>query len=96
MELRRNLKISDEKLSATLAEINAKDEIAKKQTNITQEAIQGWERAETKVLTLQQELKKAQQRVADEERFGVNATLKECMLQLRFVREEQKKGFMMM
>ncbi|GKE96663.1 hypothetical protein Tco_1581518, partial [Tanacetum coccineum] len=63
MELRRNLKISDEKLSAALAEINAKDEIAKKQTNIGREAIQGWEKSKTK----------------------------ECMLQLRFVREEQEK-----
>ncbi|GKC90326.1 filament-like plant protein 7 isoform X1, partial [Tanacetum coccineum] len=93
MELRRNLKFSDEKLSAALAEINAKDEIAKKQTNIGRESIQGWEKSETKVLNLQQELEKAtQQRLADEERLhGVDASLKECMLQLRFVREEQEK-----
>nr|GEW89311.1 hypothetical protein [Tanacetum cinerariifolium] len=93
MELERNLKISDKKLSAALAEINAKDEIAKKQTNIAREAIQGWEKAETEVLTLKQELEKAtQQRVADEERLhGADAALKECMLQLRFVREEQEK-----
>nr|GEX83292.1 filament-like plant protein 7 isoform X1 [Tanacetum cinerariifolium] len=87
MELLRNLKISDEKLSAALAEINAKDEIAKKQTNIAREAIQGWEKAETKVLTLQQELEKAtQQRVADEERFSVDATLKECVNRTVFER----------
>ncbi|GKE78937.1 hypothetical protein Tco_1545057, partial [Tanacetum coccineum] len=67
MELRRNLKISDEKLSAALAEINAKDEIAKKQTKIGREAIQ----ART--------------------RKGYAASLKECMLQLRFVRKEQEK-----
>ncbi|GJW12260.1 chlorophyll A/B binding protein 6A, chloroplastic [Tanacetum coccineum] len=73
-----------DKLSAALAEINAKDEIAKKQTNIAREAIQGWEKAEIKVLTLQQELEKAtQQRVADEERLhGADAALKECMLQV--------------
>ncbi|GJY33062.1 filament-like plant protein 7 isoform X2 [Tanacetum coccineum] len=53
----------------------------------------GWEKSETKVLTLQQELEKAtQQRLADEERLhGVDASLKECKLQLRFVREEQEK-----
>ncbi|KAI3747891.1 hypothetical protein L6452_10616 [Arctium lappa] len=92
-ELQRNLKIADEKLSAALAEINAKDDITKKQTNIGREAIQGWEKAETEVLALKQELEKAtQQRVADEERLhGADAALKECMLQLRFVREEQEK-----
>lgn len=93
VELQRNLEISDEKLSAALAEINAKDDITKKQTNIGREAIQGWEKAETEVLALKQELEKAkQQRVADEERLhGADAALKECMLQLRFVREEQEK-----
>ncbi|PWA97218.1 hypothetical protein CTI12_AA032040 [Artemisia annua] len=93
MELEKNLKISDDKLSAALAEINAKDEIAKKQTNIAREAIQGWEKAETEVLSLKQELEKVtHQRVADEERLhGADAALKECMLQLRFVREEQEK-----
>ncbi|KAL4577451.1 hypothetical protein LXL04_013560 [Taraxacum kok-saghyz] len=73
-----NLKTSDEKLS----EINAKDDITKKQTSIAREAIQGWEKAETEVLALKQELEKAtQQREA----------LNECMLQIRFVREEQEK-----
>ncbi|KAK9061868.1 hypothetical protein SSX86_019052 [Deinandra increscens subsp. villosa] len=93
VELQRNLKILDEKLVAALAEINDKDEIAKKQTNIAREAIQGWEKAETEVLALKQELgKTTQQRVADEERLhGADSALEECMLQLRFVREEQEK-----
>lgn len=45
-------------------------------------AVKGWEKAESEVLALKQELEKAtQQREA----------LNECMLQLRFVREEQEK-----
>lgn len=92
-ELERNLNVSNENLSAALAEINAKDDIAKKQTNIAREAIQGWEKAEAEVLALKQELEKTtQQTVASEERLhGVDAALKECMQQLRFVREEQEK-----
>ncbi|KAI3768334.1 hypothetical protein L2E82_18920 [Cichorium intybus] len=92
-ELERNLNISNEKLSTALAEIKAKDDIAKKQTNIAREAIQGWEKAEAEVLALKQELEKAtQQTVSSEERlYGVDAALKECMQQLRFVREEQDK-----
>ncbi|KAI3500422.1 hypothetical protein L1887_36243 [Cichorium endivia] len=92
-ELERNLNISNEKLSTALAEIKAKDDIAKKQTNIAREAIQGWEKAEAEVLALKQELEKAtQQKLSSEERlYGVDAALKECMQQLRFVREEQDK-----
>ncbi|KAL8231289.1 hypothetical protein R6Q57_001067 [Mikania cordata] len=92
-ELERNLIISNEKLSTALAEINAKDDMAKKQTNIAREAILGWEKAEAEVLALKQELEKTtQQMVASEERlYGVDAALKECMQQLRFVREEQEK-----
>ncbi|KAI3785087.1 hypothetical protein L1987_44199 [Smallanthus sonchifolius] len=92
-ELERNLNISNEKLSTALAEINAKDDMAKKQTNIAREAILGWEKAEAEVLALKQELEKTtQQMVASEERvYGVDAALKECMQQLRFVREEQER-----
>ncbi|XP_076893934.1 filament-like plant protein 7 [Bidens hawaiensis] len=92
-ELERNLNILNEKLSKALAEINAKDDMAKKQTNIAREAILGWETAEAEVLTLKQELEKTtQQMVAGEERlYGVDAALKECMQQLRFVHEEQEK-----
>ncbi|KAJ9562311.1 hypothetical protein OSB04_007471 [Centaurea solstitialis] len=92
-ELERNLNVSNENLSAALAEIKAKDDIAKKQTNIAREAIQGWEKAEAEVLALKQELEKTtQQTVASEERLhGLDAALKECMQQLRFVREEQEK-----
>ncbi|CAH1434853.1 unnamed protein product [Lactuca virosa] len=92
-ELERNLNISNEKLSNALAEIKTKDDIAKKQTNIAREAIQGWEKAEAEVLALKQELEKATQQTAesDERLYGVDAALKECMHQLRFVREEQEK-----
>ncbi|KAL4582260.1 hypothetical protein LXL04_006804 [Taraxacum kok-saghyz] len=92
-ELERNLNISNEKLSSALAEIKAKDDIAKKQTNIAREAIQGWEKAESEVLSLKQELEKStQQTISSEERlYGVDSALKECMQQLRFVREEQEK-----
>ncbi|GKD96942.1 putative chlorophyll binding protein [Tanacetum coccineum] len=53
-----------------------------------------WEKSKTEVLTLKQELEKAtQQRVADEKRLcGVDATFKERMLQLRFIREGREKG----
>ncbi|CAI9110195.1 OLC1v1010174C1 [Oldenlandia corymbosa var. corymbosa] len=92
-QLERDLKLLNEKLSSALAECMHKDDFAKKQAKIAQEAIAGWEKTETEALSLKQELDKAlQQVVSSEERLvRLDAALKECMQQLRFVREEQEK-----
>ncbi|KAL0351755.1 UNVERIFIED_CONTAM: Filament-like plant protein 7 [Sesamum calycinum] len=92
-ELERDLRILNEKLSSALSESNAKDNIAKKQVKIAEEAIAGWEKAETEAISLKQEFDRVlQQKAASEERIGhLDAALKECMQQLRFVREEQEK-----
>ncbi|PIM97523.1 hypothetical protein CDL12_30006 [Handroanthus impetiginosus] len=92
-DLERDLRILNEKLSSALSECNAKDNIAKKQVKIAEEAIEGWEKAETDAVSLKQELDKVfQQKAASDERVGhLDAALKECMQQLRLVREEQEK-----
>ncbi|KAK9285671.1 hypothetical protein L1049_024870 [Liquidambar formosana] len=92
-ELERDLKNLNEKLSSTLLECNAKDDLVKKHAKMAQEAIAGWEKAETEVVSLKQKLDVAiQQRVVGEERSThLDAALKECMQQLRFVREEQEQ-----
>ncbi|XP_057972572.1 filament-like plant protein 7 [Malania oleifera] len=88
-----DFKVLSDKLSSALSECNAKDDLVKKNAKIAQEAIAGWEKAETEAVSLKQELDKAlQQRVALEERAShLDAALKECMQQLRFVREEQEQ-----
>ncbi|KAK4390797.1 Filament-like plant protein 7 [Sesamum angolense] len=103
-ELERDLRILNEKLSSALSESNAKDNIAKKQVKIAEEAIAvkylkfsiriyRMEKAETEAISLKQEFDRVlQQKAASEERIGhLDAALKECMQQLRFVREEQEK-----
>lgn len=52
----------------------------------------GWEKTETEARLLKQELEKAlQQSIAGEERLvNLDAALKECMQQLRFIRDEQE------
>ncbi|KAM7520453.1 hypothetical protein LguiB_019415 [Lonicera macranthoides] len=92
-ELERNIKNLTEKLSSALAESNAKDDIAKQQARMAQEAIAGWEKAESEAISFKEELDKAiEQRIAGEERLtNLDAALKECMQQLRFVRDEQEK-----
>lgn len=91
-DLENEIRILNDKLSSALAECNAKDEFAKKQMKIGQEAIAGWDKAETEAIFLKQELDKVlQQKAAAEERLShLDAALKECMQQLRFVREEQE------
>lgn len=91
--LERDLKNLGEKLSLVLAESNDKDGTIRKQEKMAQEAIAGWEKAEAEATSLKKALDKAiQHRVAGEERVVcLDAALKECMQQLRFVREEQEK-----
>ncbi|GAB4848994.1 hypothetical protein Ancab_003807 [Ancistrocladus abbreviatus] len=92
-ELGRDLQDLSDKLSVALSECNAKDDLAKKHAKTAQEALAGWEKAEAKVLSLQQELNiAAQERVATEERAShLDAALKECVQQLHFVRQEQEQ-----
>lgn len=91
-DLERELKVVTDKLSSALVECRVKDDFAQKQMKIAQEAIAGWEKTETEARLLKQELEKAlQQSIAGEERLvNLDAALKECMQQLRFIRDEQE------
>ncbi|KAK3221907.1 hypothetical protein Dsin_008932 [Dipteronia sinensis] len=92
-ELETDVKNLNDKLSSVLAECNAKDDLAKKHAKIEQELINGQKKAEVEAVSLKQELNEAlEQRIADEERLShLDAALKECMEQLRFVRKEQEQ-----
>ncbi|XP_077224344.1 filament-like protein (DUF869) [Tasmannia lanceolata] len=83
----------NEKLSTALTECNGKDELVTKHAKVAEEAIAGWEKAEAEAESFKKELDDAlRQRVAAEERIvHLDAALKECMQQLRFVREEQEQ-----
>ncbi|XP_062102671.1 filament-like plant protein 7 isoform X2 [Humulus lupulus] len=93
VELEQNLKTLNDKLSSALSECNSKDELVEKHAKVAQEAMRGWEKAEEGAASLKMQLEEAlQQRVAREERVGhLDAALKECMQQLRFVRDEQQQ-----
>ncbi|XP_068338926.1 filament-like plant protein 7 [Pyrus communis] len=92
-ELENNLKTLSDKLASALSECNSKDALVKKHANMAQEAVQGWEKVEADAGFLKHELDKAfQVRAAGEERIAqLDGALKECMQQLRFVREEQEQ-----
>ncbi|XP_057421267.1 filament-like plant protein 7 [Lotus japonicus] len=90
-ELEKNLTELNNKLASALSDCDAKDELVKKQTKIAHEAVSGWEKTEDEVLSMKQYLDEAlQQKLVYEERVAhLDGALKECMQQLRFVREEQ-------
>lgn len=92
-ELEKDLRNLNDKLSSALSECDAKDELVKKHAKMAQEAIAGWEKSESETASLKRELDEASlHRVSAEERLAhLDAALKECMQQLRFVRDEQEK-----
>ncbi|XP_021897488.1 filament-like plant protein 7 [Carica papaya] len=92
-EMENNLKNLNHRLSSALSECNAKDRLLQKHENTAQEAISGWKKADAEALTLKQELNEALQQKASfaEKSSALDAALKECMQQLKFVRQEQEK-----
>ncbi|KAH7835939.1 hypothetical protein Vadar_031290 [Vaccinium darrowii] len=94
-ELGGDLVIQNVKLSSALSQCNAKDELVEIHAKMAEEALAGWEKAESEVMSLKEELDDVKcQRVAGEERLTpLDRTQKECMQQLRLVHEEHVQRF---
>ncbi|CAH9145543.1 unnamed protein product [Cuscuta epithymum] len=92
-ELERDIQKLNDKLSSALLECNAKDDFSQRQAKIAQEAIAGWEKAETEALYMKQELENALYQIAagDKRLVSLDSALSECMHQLRSVQREQEK-----
>ncbi|KAJ1414483.1 Filament-like plant protein [Sesbania bispinosa] len=92
-KLEKEVKRLNDKLAFTLSDCKAKDEQVKKQAKIVQEAVAGWEKAEAEMLSMKQHLDESipKQLVYEERVAHLDGALKECMQQLRFVREEQEQ-----
>ncbi|XVF60982.1 hypothetical protein PTKIN_Ptkin08bG0091300 [Pterospermum kingtungense] len=92
-EINDNVKSLNEKLSAALLNISAKEELVKQHAKVAEEAVSGWEKAEKDVFALKQQLDAALKKTAAlEDRVGhLDGALKECVRQLRQAREEQEQ-----
>ncbi|XP_050364602.1 filament-like plant protein 7 isoform X2 [Argentina anserina] len=92
-ELEKDIKALSDKLASALSDCKNKDEIVKKHANMAQEAVHGWEKVEAEAGFLKQELDKSLQlRDSAEERIAqLDGALKECMQQLRYVRDDQEQ-----
>lgn len=92
-ELREMVKTLGEKLSAALENIRAKEELVKQHSKVAEEAVLGWENAETDVMNLKQKLELETNKTSVlEGRVGqLDGALKECLRQLRQAKEEQQE-----
>ncbi|KAI8029551.1 hypothetical protein LOK49_LG01G02512 [Camellia lanceoleosa] len=90
-ELNDSVKTLTEKLAEALLNIRAKEDLVKQHAKVAEEAVSGWEKAESEVLALKQQLEVATQKNSSlEDRVNnLDGALKECVRQLRQAREEQ-------
>lgn len=84
------MKTLNEKLLSALSEMTAKDNLVKQHAKVAEEAVSGWEKAEDEALALKQQLESVTLlKIAAEDRcYHLDGAIKECMKQLRNVKEE--------
>ncbi|XP_064992560.1 filament-like plant protein [Musa acuminata AAA Group] len=92
-EVNETIKNLNEKLSAALLNISAKEDLVKQHVKLAEEALLVWENAEKNVLFLKKQLKDSSEKNSSlEDRIvHLDAALKECIRQLRLTREEQEQ-----
>ncbi|KAK3118145.1 hypothetical protein QOZ80_9BG0694910 [Eleusine coracana subsp. coracana] len=88
-----SVKSLNEKLSAALLTINAKEDLVKQHTKVAEEAVAGWEQAEAEVASLKRLLETTSQKNTslEDQVSQLDDALKECVRQLRQAREEQEE-----
>uniref|UniRef100_A0ACD5TVT7 Uncharacterized protein n=1 Tax=Avena sativa TaxID=4498 RepID=A0ACD5TVT7_AVESA len=88
--LDEKVKNLNEKLSASESEITTKDALVKQHAKVAEEAVSGWEKAEAEASALKVQLETVTlSKLAAEERAAhLDGALKECMKQVRTVKEE--------
>ncbi|KAG0449889.1 hypothetical protein HPP92_027048, partial [Vanilla planifolia] len=90
--LKEQLSFTKDNLFSAQAEMKTKDELVKQHAKVAEEAISGWEKAEAEALALKHELESVTLlKLGAEERVAhLDGALKECMKQVRNVKEESE------
>ncbi|KAI0489129.1 hypothetical protein KFK09_028971 [Dendrobium nobile] len=91
--LNEKLNVVNKKLSSAQADMTTKDDIVKQHSKVAEEAISGWEKAEAETLALKHQLESVTllKLTAEEKAAHLDGALKECMKQIRNVKEESEK-----
>ncbi|KAI4320948.1 hypothetical protein MLD38_034380 [Melastoma candidum] len=92
--LEEEVKELNEKLSAANADITTKENMVKQHTKVAEDAISGWEKAETEASALKGHLESVTlEKLAAEDRAShLDGALKECMTEIRNLKEEDEKN----
>ncbi|XP_076959007.1 filament-like plant protein 3 [Bidens hawaiensis] len=92
-ELEGSVKTLSQKLSEALVNISIKEDLVKQHSKVAEEAVEGWEKAETEVLSLRQQIEVLTLRnsTLEDRACHLDGALKECLRQLRQTREENEE-----
>ncbi|RWR81749.1 filament-like plant protein 4 [Cinnamomum micranthum f. kanehirae] len=91
--LNEKLSSLNEKLSAAQSEMINKDNLVKQHAKVAEEAVSGWEKAEAEALALKNHLESVTllKLTAEDRASHLDGALKECMRQIRNVKEENEQ-----
>ncbi|KAI3989510.1 hypothetical protein MKX01_022785 [Papaver californicum] len=83
----------NEKLSLAESEMTTKENLVKQHAKVAEEAVSGWEKAETEAATLKTQLESVtlSKLTAENRASHLDGALKECMRQIRNVKDEHDK-----
>ncbi|XP_031494449.1 filament-like plant protein 4 [Nymphaea colorata] len=92
-ESEEQVNILNQKLSSAFLDMATKDNLVKQQAKVAEEAVSGWEKAEAEALGLKQQLEALtlQKLAADDRSSHLDGALKECMRQIRHIKEESEQ-----
>ncbi|MCO5589276.1 hypothetical protein L7F22_043242 [Adiantum nelumboides] len=87
------IKVLKEELSNAQKDVTSKEALARHHEKVMEEAVVGWEKAEKEALSYKQELEAAskQKTILEDRNAHLDGALKECMKQVRHVKEEQER-----
>ncbi|XP_072986573.1 filament-like plant protein 4 isoform X1 [Typha latifolia] len=92
-DMEEQVKVLNEKLSVAQSDMTTKDDLVKQHTKVAEEAISGWEKAEEEAAELKHQLESVMlsKMTAEERASQLDGALKECMKQVRNVKEESEQ-----
>ncbi|XP_077231059.1 filament-like plant protein 4 [Tasmannia lanceolata] len=91
--LNEKLSLLNEKLSSANSEMTTKENLVKQHAKVAEEAVSGWEKAEAEALALKHHLESVTllKLTAEDRASHLDGALKECMRQVRNVKEESEQ-----
>ncbi|XP_068639818.1 filament-like plant protein 4 [Aristolochia californica] len=92
-DLNEKLSLTNEKLASALGENTTKENLVKQHAKVAEEAVSGWEKAEAEAIALKSQLESVTllKLTAEDRAAHLDGALKECMRQIRSVKEESEQ-----